>query len=78
LADNVAWDLPSGDRATYLCSVQSDTVIDRGSTLEAVFRAPDRYMPLTTTSLFVYLTTDTGFTPTAQMVKTISLNFAGV
>ena len=76
--DNAAWDLPSGDRASYLCSVQSDTVIDRGSTLEVVFREPSRFMRLVSTSLFAYLTTDTGFTPNSGTVKTGTLNFAGI
>jgi len=76
--DNVAWDLPSGDISAYLCSVQSDSVIDRGSTLEVTFSDPSRYMRLITQHLYAYLTTDSGFTPNSGTVKTGRLNFAGI
>lgn len=71
LADNAAWDLPSGDRASYLGFVDLGTPVDLGSTL--FVQVPTGSLTLSSaklasgsTSLFGYLVTIGGFTPAAN------------
>ena len=69
LADNAAWDLPSGDRASYIGSVLLSAVVDLGSTL---FVHTQLAGPLVInlgagqTSLFGYLVTSGAYTPAAN------------
>jgi len=80
LADNAAWDLPAGDRANYLGFITLDPPVDMGSTLFISMNAVNKKLKLGagSTSLFGYLVTTTGFTPSSATVKTIRLNAIGV
>lgn len=66
LADNAAWDLPAGDRASFLGYVDLGTPVDLGSTLYV--KADNLNAQITTagTSIFGYLVTIGGFTPNAN------------
>lgn len=68
LADNAAWDLPSGDRASYLGYIDLPPMTDRGSTCHAqVNQVLQQYkLAAASTSLFGYLVTNGGFTPAAN------------
>lgn len=66
LADNAAWDLPSGDRASFLGIVQLGTPVDLGSTLYVEQNIINKQIKLAGTSLFGYLVTQTGYTPAAN------------
>lgn len=66
LADNAAWDLPAGDRPSFLGSVSLGTLVDLGSTLYVRTDAlliPVRVLPGGT--LYGYAVTTIGFTPGA-------------
>lgn len=74
-ADNEAYDLESGDRATHLCSIAIGTPVDKGATLKV--HKNDIKVPVTagaSRSLFGYLVTDAGYTPTASRVYKVSLH----
>jgi hypothetical protein len=64
IADNAAWDIPSGDRGKYLGKIVLGTPIDEGSTLfiDNDLTTP-KQISLLTSSLFVELQTIAGFTP---------------
>ena len=66
LADNAPWDLPSGDRASFLGIVQLGTPVDLGSTLYIEQNIVNKQIKLAGTSLFGYLVTQTGYTPAAN------------
>lgn len=66
LADNAPWDLPSGDRASFLGIVQLGTPVDLGSTLYIEQNIVNKQINLAGTSLFGYLVTQTGYTPAAN------------
>lgn len=68
LADNVAWDLPAGDRASFLGYIDLGTPVDLGSTLYVETNGLNKQLvvPITGTSLFGYLVTNGGFTPAAN------------
>lgn len=75
LTDNAAWDLPSGDRASYLGFVDIGTPSDVGSTLWVERQGVNKIVDLApaSTSLFWYLQTIGGYTPTAQASKAIKI-----
>ena len=66
LADNAPWDLPSGDRASFLGIVQLGTPADLGSTLYVEQNIVNKQIKLASTSLFGYLVTQVGYTPAAN------------
>jgi hypothetical protein len=68
-ADNAAWDLPSGDRASFLGYIDLGAPIDLGSTLYVQTTEVNKDVQLVTTSLFGLLVTIGGFTPTAAARK---------
>jgi hypothetical protein len=74
LADNAPWDLPAGDRASYLGSISLGTPADVGSSLVVSTNAINRVVTSLGRKIFAYLVTDAGFTPGAQAVYTITLN----
>ena len=79
LADNVAWDLPSGDRASFLGYIDLGTVVDLGSTLWVETRGINKQLKLGASgSLFGYLTTAGGYTPTSARVYVITLHSVSV
>lgn len=69
LADNAAFDVPSGDRASFLGYVDLGTPVDLGSTLYVQTINVNKEVKLAGTSLFGYLVTIAGFTPTAAARK---------
>lgn len=76
LGDNAAFDIPSGDRASFVGKIALGTPIDEGSTLyirtdgiNAHFRVSSG-----TGSLFGYLVTVGAYTPTASRVYKITLH----
>ena len=75
LGDNAAWDLPAGDRASYLGYVDLGTPVDVGSTLfvQSAGTASKQVLMGATSSLFGYLVTNGGYTPSSAAVKSIRL-----
>jgi hypothetical protein len=72
--DNTAWDLPSGDRSSYLGYVDLGTPVDVGSTLYVQQTGLTYSFRMgSTASLYGYLVTNGAFTPSAQTVKTFTL-----
>lgn len=78
LGDNAAWDLPSGDRASFLGYVDLGTPVDLGSTLYVQTTQINKHVKLASASLFAYLVTIGGYTPSAQAVKKITLHAAAL
>lgn len=74
LGDNAAFDLPSGDRASYLGYVDLGTPVDLGSTLYVETANINKQVKLSGTSLFAYLVTIGAYTPTSAAVKVITLH----
>lgn len=74
LGDNAAFDLPSGDRSAYLGYVDITTPVDLGSTLYASVDNLNKMVKLSGTSLFGYLTTIGGYTPTSARVYKTTLH----
>src|SRR5574343_518028 len=68
-ADNAAWDLPSGDRATYAGYIDLGSPADVGSTLYAQVDQVNKHIKLgggADPKLYGYLVTNGGFTPAAN------------
>lgn len=74
IADNAAYNLPSGDRAKYLGYIDIDTPIDLGDTLYVEMKNVGFNCTLVTTSIFGILQTIGAYTPTAEAVKTVTLS----
>lgn len=74
IADNSPFDLPSGDRDSFVGYIDLGTPVDLGSTLytqapapaTSAFPSPGLQVKLVSTSLFGYLVTAAGFTPTSN------------
>lgn len=78
LGDNAAWDLPSTDRTQYLGYIDLGTPADVGSSLFVQTSQVNKKVLMGATStLYGYLVTNGGYTPTAQAVKYIRLNAVG-
>jgi hypothetical protein len=73
LGDNTAFDLPSGDRASYLGKVSLGTPVDIGSTLYVETHGVNKQVVLASGSLFGYLVTVGAYTPTSGRVFQIKL-----
>lgn len=78
LADNAVWDLPSGDRASYMGSIALGTPVDLGSTLYVEQTGLSKQVAVPSGgSLFGYLVTNGGFTAAAAartvLLKTQSI-----
>lgn len=76
--DNAAWDLPSGDRATYLGSISLGTPADVGSTLYVRTDQINAHYVAAGSSLYGYLVTVGAYTPTAQRVYNVTLRAIGI
>lgn len=75
LGDNAAWDLPSGDRASYLGYVDLGTPADLGSTLYV--RTDGNLAQITVPAggkVFGYLVTIGGYTPASATARKITLH----
>lgn len=66
VADNGVFDLPSGDRASYLGAISLGTPADLGSTCYVEANDIHKQVKLAGTHLFGYLVTVGGFTPAAN------------
>lgn len=64
-ADDAAWDIPSGDRASYLGYLDFAQVVDFGSTLWIETTNIQKQLVLAGTGLFGYLVNTTTLTPQA-------------
>lgn len=64
-ADDGAWDLPSGDRASFLGYVDLGTAVDLGSTQWVQTTGINKTVKLSGTSVFGYLVNLTTLTPAA-------------
>lgn len=71
--DNVAWDLLTGDRASYLGFLELGAPVDLGGTLY-VQAEQAKDVKLLGTSLFAYLVTVGTYTPTSAAVKKTTLH----
>lgn len=68
LADNAAWDLPAGDRASYIGYIDFAAPVDHGSTLSTQVENVGKHVKLAAaeTALYAYLVTTGAFTPAAN------------
>lgn len=66
LADNAPFDLPVGDRASYLGFITLAQIVDYGASLYIESANIGKRLSLASTSLFAYLKTVGGFTPAAN------------
>ena len=80
IADNAAYNLPVADRAKYLGYVEISNVQDIGDTLwsQATGLNFMGKLAVASTSLYGILQTVGAFTPTASVVKTVTLNIVAV
>ncbi|MDP3740358.1 MAG: hypothetical protein Q8R02_23430 [Hyphomonadaceae bacterium] len=79
LGDNAAWDLPSGDRASFVGYVDLGTPVDLGSTLYVETLQINKQVTVPSGgSLFGYLVTIGTWTPAASSVFKITLKAVGV
>lgn len=78
LGDNAAWDLPSGDRASFLGYVDLGTPVDLGSTLYVESTYDKQIVVPAGGSVFGYLVTNGAFTPSASIVHKITLHTIGL
>lgn len=73
LGDNAAFDLPAGDRGTYRGKITLGTPVDLGSTLRVELDGINKQITLSGESIFAYLVTSGGYTPTSGRVYRVSL-----
>lgn len=77
LADNAPWDLPSGDRASYLGYLDLGTPVDVGSTLYVETNGINKQLTVPAGSvLFGYLVTNGAYTPSSGDVFKITPHLA--
>jgi hypothetical protein len=77
LADNAPWDLPSGDRASYLGFIDITVPIDVGSTTYVQILNVNKRVKTAGANLFGYLLTIAGYTETADL-HTVTLHTRSV
>lgn len=77
LADDAAFALASGDRASYLGYIDLDQVLDLGDTLYIDMKNINKQVRLAGTSLFGYLVNGTTLTPAAVAHK-VTLHAIGL
>jgi hypothetical protein len=73
IADNAAFNLPSGDRAKYLGFITLGAPIDLGDTMFAEDDLLRKTVTATSSSVFAIAETSAVFTPVANTVKTWEL-----
>lgn len=74
LADNAAWDLPSGDRSAYLGHLDLGTPVDLGATLYVQANNVNKPITLIGANVYGYLTTIASYQPTSGRVYKITLH----
>lgn len=78
LADNAAFDLPSGDRASYLGFVDTSTPVDLGSTIYASSALLGKGIrAFESASIFGYLQVISGFTPDSAATVSVYIHCEG-
>jgi hypothetical protein len=77
LGDNTAWDLPSGDRSSFLGYIDLGTPVSLGSTIYVEVNTINKQIKLSTSNVFGYLVTNGGYTPTSARVYKITLHSVG-
>lgn len=78
LGDNAAFDIPSGDRTSFIGKIALGTPVDEGSTLYIRQDGINAQLKLSSSSAFCYLVTVGGYTPTAQRVYKVTLHATGL
>lgn len=79
LGDNAAWDLPSGDRASFQGYLNLGTPVDLGSTLYVETLQINKQIAVPSGgSLYAYLVTVGGYTPAASSVFKVTLDAIGL
>lgn len=79
LADNAAWDLPSGDRAAFKGYIDLGTPVDLGSTLYVKTDGVNSQLSVAAGgTLYGYLVTNGGYTPGSGDVFKITLHAVAV
>lgn len=78
IADNAAYNLPSGDRGKYLGNITLGTPADLGDTLFVEDDYLRKQVVATSSSIYAIAQTVGAFTPTAQSVLTWNLRAAEV
>jgi len=78
IADNAAYNLPAGDTGKYQGYIDFPAPIDLGDNIWAQGDSVNITIKLSGTSLYGILQTIGAYTPSASVVKTISLVVAGV
>lgn len=79
LGDNAAFDIPSGDRASYVAKLSFGTPVDEGSTLTIDVDAINKQVTVPSGgSLFAYLVTVGAYTPTASRVYSGTCHSVGL
>lgn len=74
LGDNASWDLPSGDRSSFLGYIDLGTPVDLGSTAYVETSNINKQLFLSGTDVWGYLVTTAGYTPASAAVMVITLN----
>jgi hypothetical protein len=74
LKDNAAFDIPSGDRATFLGKISLGSPVDEGSTLYVEQNGVNKQVTATGSSLFGYLVTVGAYTPASGTVYKVTLH----
>lgn len=74
LGDNAAWDLPSGDRASFLGYIELGSPVDVGSTLYVEANGINKQIHPVGTSIYGYLVTVGGYTPASGTTMRLSLH----
>lgn len=74
VGDNGAWDLPSGDRASFLGYIDLGTPVDLGSTAYVEVNNINKQIKLSGTSIFAYLVTIGPYTPASATVHLVTLH----
>jgi hypothetical protein len=74
LGDAATFDLPSGDRASYLGLISLGTPVDLGSTLYVEQNGVNKQVTAAGSSLFGYLVTVGAYTPAASSVFKVTIH----
>lgn len=74
LGDNAAFDLPSGDRASYLGFIDLGQPVDLGSTLYVETNSINKQITAASGNVFAYLVTLGAHTPASATVRVITLH----
>jgi hypothetical protein len=72
--DNNAWDLPSGDRASYLGAISLGTPVDLGSTLFVEQNGVNKQITAAGATVYGYLVSAGGYTPASGTVYKVTLH----